>query len=152
MDNFSLLRTDSDHPDFKSLVVLLDKDLAIRDGEDHAFYAQYNKIAAIKEVVVAFKDGKAVGCGAFKPFDANSTEIKRMFVHPDFRQQGIAKIILTELESWSKSLDFERCVLETGKKQPEAIALYQKAGYSVIPNYGQYIGIDNSVCLQKILK
>jgi len=153
MDNFTLFRTNSDDLNFRSLVALLDKDLAIRDGEDHAFYAQYNTVDAIKEVVVALNDkGKAVGCGAFKPFDENSVEIKRMFVHPDFRKRGIAALILNELEIWSASISYGRCVLETGKKQPEAIALYLKSGYLLIPNYGQYIGIDNSVCFEKILK
>ncbi|PSR55373.1 GNAT family N-acetyltransferase [Adhaeribacter arboris] len=145
----TLFRTNSDNPDFQKLVALLDKDLAIRDGEEHAFYAQYNKIDAIKHTVVAYKNELPVGCGAIKQYAEHTTEVKRMFVLPEFRGQGIAEEILRELEQWAKELNFAECILETGKKQPEAIRLYQKAGYSLIPNYGQYQGVENSVCMLK---
>ena len=147
----TLIRTDSNNADFRTLVALLDQDLAIRDGDDHAFYAQFNKVDAIKEVIVAYQDGTAVGCGAIKPFSATAAEVKRMFVHPDYRKQGIAAKVLNTLENWAAELGFSSCVLETGKKQPEAIALYQKVGYHITPNYGQYIGVDNSVCMAKPL-
>jgi putative acetyltransferase len=70
---------------------------------------------------------------------------------PDNRGKGIAAQILNELEKWAKELNYKKCVLETGHKQPEAIALYKKNGYKQIPNYGQYIGIENSVCFEKLL-
>jgi putative acetyltransferase len=151
MNDLTLIRTDSNHADFRQLVVLLDKDLAVRDGDDHTFYAQFNKVDAIKEVVVAYQQDLPVACGAIKPFSATEAEVKRMFVHPDHRKQGIAAKVLSELEQWAAELGFSACVLETGKKQPEAIALYQKAGYHITPNYGQYIGVDNSVCMIKPL-
>ncbi|WP_316827568.1 GNAT family N-acetyltransferase [Pedobacter miscanthi] len=151
MSDLTLIRTDSDHADFRQLVALLDQDLAVRDGEDHAFYAQFNKVDAIKEVIVAYQNEVAVGCGAIKPFSAAEAEVKRMFVHPDYRKQGIAAKIVTELETWAAEFGFSSTVLETGKKQPEAIALYQKAGYHITPNYGQYIGVENSVCMIKPL-
>lgn len=146
-----LLRTDSDNADFRELVALLDADLAIRDGAEHLFYAQYNKIDLIREVVVAYENGEAVGCGAFKEYEPNAAEIKRMYVSPAKRGRGIARRILAELETWAKELSFVECVLETGVKQPEAIALYRKSGYEKIPNYGQYAGVENSVCLKKTL-
>lgn len=151
MSNLTLIRTDSDNADFRTLVALLDQDLAVRDGDDHAFYAQFNKVDTIKEVIVVFKDGTPVGCGAIKPFSATEAEVKRMFVRPDCRNQGIAAKILNELEYRATEMGFSACVLETGKKQPEAIALYQKVGYHITPNYGQYIGVDNSVCMSKSL-
>jgi len=151
MSDLTLIRTNSDNADFRVLVALLDRDLAVRDGDEHAFYAQFNKVDSIKEVVVAYRNESPVACGAIKSFSENAAEVKRMFVHPDYRKQGIAARILTELENWAAELDFNECVLETGKKQPEAIALYQKVGYKIIPNYGQYIGIDNSVCMAKSL-
>ncbi|MCC3160436.1 GNAT family N-acetyltransferase [Hymenobacter sp. 15J16-1T3B] len=144
-----LLRTDSDNADFRALVRLLDQDLQVRDGAEHGFYAQFNKVDAIRHVVVAYQDDEPVGCGAFKPFEADSVEIKRMFVQPVHRGRGVAQAVLTELEGWARELGYAGCVLETGKKQPEAIRLYQKSGYQFIPNYGQYIGVDNSVCMQK---
>ena len=146
-----LIRTDSSDTDFQGLVKLLDADLRIRDGEDHAFYAQFNKIDALKHALVAYVDNVPVGCGAFKPFTETSVEIKRMFVHPDYRGQGIAQEVLTALEKWASELGNKICVLETGQKQPEAIRLYQKSGYLRIPNYGQYANVENSVCMQKHL-
>ncbi|WP_288882822.1 GNAT family N-acetyltransferase [Pedobacter panaciterrae] len=145
----SLTRTTSDNPDFKSLVLLLDKELAIRDGDDHAFYSQYNKIVNIKNVVIAYDNGKPVGCGAFKPFEANAVEIKRMYVNEDSRGKRIARRILSELELWAVEIGYDSFVLETGLKQPEAISLYKNMGYEIIPNYGQYQGVENSVCFQK---
>lgn len=146
-----LARTTSESPDFRTLVQLLDQDLAERDGAEHGFYAQYNTIAQLDHVVVAYLDSEPVGCGAFKPFEANSVEIKRMFVQPVHRGQGVAQAVLAELEKWAGELGYATAVLETGKRQPEAIRLYERSGYAHIPNYGQHVGIENSVCLQKDL-
>ena len=151
MSNLTLIRTDSNNIDFRELVILLDKELAIRDGEEHTFYAQFNKVDAIKHVVVAYQNEIPVACGAIKPFSDTAAEVKRMFVHPDYRKKGYAARILTELEKWTVELGFLKCVLETGKRQPEAISLYQKVGYQIISNYGQYIGVDNSICMSKTL-
>lgn len=145
----SIIRTASDHPDFVSLVKALDADLAFRDGEETAFYSQYNKIDSIKHAIVAAIDGQAVGCGAIKQFDPKTMEVKRMYTPPEMRGHGIASRVLAELEQWAAELGYSRCVLETGKRQPEAIGLYKKCGYTIIPNYGQYIGIENSVCFEK---
>lgn len=145
------IQTDSEHPDFQQLVSALDAYLREKDGNDHAFYAQYNKTDSIKHVIVAYHNDVPVGCGAIKTFSANVMEVKRMYVKPESRGQGVASLILMELEGWAKSLGYAKCVLETGKRQEEAVALYQKNGYQIIPNYGQYIGIDNSVCFEKIL-
>jgi len=146
-----LIRTDSSDTDFQKLVNLLDAELRIRDGDDNAFYAQFNKIDALKHALVAYVNNKPVGCGAFKPFSDSSVEIKRMFVDPDYREQGIAQQVLTELEKWAAELGNKNCVLETGQKQPEAIKLYLKSGYVRISNYGQYANVENSVCMQKLL-
>lgn len=146
-----LIRTTSESPDFISLVRLLDNDLAKRDGEEHSFYAQFNTITKLKHVVVVYKDAKAVGCGAIKEQAPDAMEVKRMYVLPESRQGGIATQILTELEQWAIELGYPKCVLETGKRQPEAIELYKKNGYKIIPNYGQYVGIENSVCFEKQL-
>lgn len=144
-------RTDSDNSDFQELVMLLDADLQIRDGAEHGFYAQFNKIANIRNVVVFYIDQKPVGCGAFKEYDQNSVEIKRMFVRPEYRNQGLGLAILKELEKWAVELNFSAAILETGKKQPEAITLYQKAGYRIIENFGQYEHVENSVCMTRDL-
>lgn len=147
-----LKRTNSDDADFRMLVSLLDRDLAVRDGDEHAFYAQYNKIDAIKNTIVAYLENKPVGCGAFKEYEPATVEIKRMYVLPEYRGQRIAAEILSALELWAAELDYKACILETGKKQPEAIRLYQRSGYSLISNYGQYANVENSVCMRKELQ
>ncbi len=147
----TLKRTTSNNPDFQKLVIELDKDLKVRDGNDHAFFSQFNKIDAIKYVVVAYKNNIPVGCGAIKPYDEKTMEVKRMFVPLELRGQGIASIVLKELEKWSKELNFLHLILETGIKMPEAIQVYKKNNYSAIPNYGQYIGVETSVCFEKRL-
>jgi GNAT superfamily N-acetyltransferase len=148
-DRIDIKRTSSDNLDFKKLVRLLDADLQLRDGNKHTFYAQFNKIDMLQEVIVAYIDAEPVGCGAIKKFDTTMAEIKRMFVQPEWRGKSIAQKILSELEKWAREKNFLSCILETGKKQPEAIRLYTKSGYNIIPNYGQYIGIENSICMEK---
>jgi len=147
----ALKRTNSDDIDFINLVALLDQDLAIRDGEDHAFYNQFNKTDKIKHVIVFYEKDVAVGCGAFREKKSDTVEIKRMFVHPDFRKKGIASAVLKELEIWAKEVSYTYTILETGKNQPEAINLYQKQNYTIIPNYPPYEKMDNSVCMKKTL-
>ncbi len=137
--------------DFLSLVEKLDVELAKRDGDDHAFYAQFNKPVGLTGVVLVSDGGEPVGCGAFKEYSTDVAEIKRMYVKPECRGKRIAALVLIELESWADELGFQECILETGFKQPEAIALYQREGYETIPNYGQYAGIANSVCMKKSL-
>lgn len=148
----NLVRTSSDNDDFLKLVKSLDAELAIVDGDEHSFYSQFNKIDKIRFVVVAYNDEKPVGCGAIKEFNAEAMEVKRMYVSPDGRKKGIATKILTELEKWAGEMEYAKCALETGKRQQDAIALYIKNGYKQIPNYGQYIGVDNSVCFEKRLR
>ena len=147
-----ITRTDSNNKDFIELVKLLDTELAERDGSEHSFYDQFNKISGIKYAVVAYENDEAVACGAMKELSDDSVEIKRMFTMPQKRGQGTALEVLNALELWAGELDYKVCVLETGKRQPDAIKLYTKNGYNSIANYGQYIGVENSVCFEKILK
>lgn len=145
------IRTNSENKDFQDLVKELDDCLRIRDGDDHPFYAQFNITDSIKFVIVAYDNETPVGCGAIKEYSKTIAEVKRMFVPENKRGQGIASLILKELENWSKELKYVKCILETGKKQPEAIRLYLKNEYKVIPNYGQYENATNSVCFEKDL-
>jgi GNAT superfamily N-acetyltransferase len=146
-----LLRTNSEHPDFIALVKDLDAYLAVTDGDEHAFYNQYNKINMIRHVVLAYENEVAIACGAIKAFGNDAMEVKRMFVAEAGRNKGVASTLLKELENWAAELGFKRCVLETGKRQAEAISLYKKNGYQITENYGQYIGVANSVCFEKAI-
>jgi GNAT superfamily N-acetyltransferase len=145
------IRTNSENEDFQNLVRELDKDLSIRDGAEHSFYAQFNKIDKIKYAIVAYENEEPVGCGAIKEFSPEIMEVKRMYVPLKRRGEGIATIILKELERWTADLNYKKCMLETGKRQPEAIELYRKNGYAIIPNFGQYENVENSVCFEKIV-
>ncbi|TXD52808.1 MULTISPECIES: GNAT family N-acetyltransferase [unclassified Polaribacter] len=163
----NIIRTNSKNKDFIKLVKQLDAYLKITDGDEHEFYNQFNTIAILKEVVVLYEGENAVGCGAIKKFDAdllkiksahassvkvkNAAEIKRMFVLSEKRGVGIAQKILIELEVWAKELGYKKCVLETGIRQVEAVKFYKKCDYKIIPNYGQYKNMENSICFEKQL-
>ncbi len=129
----TLTRTDSDNKDFIALVKLLDAELAALDGEEHAFYAQLNKTDNIKQVIVAYENDKPVSCGAIREYSPTITEVKRMYTLPEHRGKGIATKILADLEQWASELTYQKCILETGKRQPDAITLYKKNGYKIIP-------------------
>ncbi len=146
-----IIRTDATNPDFIELVRALDAYLKIVDGDDNAFYAQYNGIDDIKYAVVAYENDEPVGCGAIKNLNEDAMEVKRMYTSPAHRSKGIATQILTELEAWASELSYKKCILETGKRQQEAVRLYEKNGYQIIPNYGQYAVMENSVCFEKYL-
>ncbi len=149
MEKIEFKQTDSDDVDFRDLVHHLDAELTQIYGEKQTFYSQFNALNHIHHVIVAYADGIAIGCGAIKKFSEESTEIKRMYVTPAFRNKGVAFAILQSLETWAKSLDYSSCVLETGHLQPDAIHLYKKAGYSIIPNYGPYQDDEVSICMLK---
>jgi len=146
-----LIRTDFQNPDFVKLVSLLDAYLKISDGVEHSFYDQFNKIDGLKNVVVAYENNIPVGCGAFKKHNDLFVEIKRMYVTPSGRRKGIASKVLGELECWAKELNHSKCILETGKQQPEAVELYKNCGYSITANFGFYENVENSVCFEKLI-
>ena len=148
----TIKRTTSDNADFDKLVVELDAYLKVLDGDDHEFYAQFNKSSLLKNALICYDDDKAVGIGAYKEFEPNVAEIKRMYTLPEYRGKGIAKAILTELETWAKEENYTTSILETGFLQLDAIGLYKKLGYEVIDNFGQYIGVANSICMKKNIK
>jgi putative acetyltransferase len=147
--NMQLKKTSSTDPDFVQLVRQLDIYLAEKDGDEHGFYDQYNKLDSLQYVLVAYEDEKAVSCGAIKEFEPGTVEVKRMFTLPEFRGKGFASAVLNALEKWAGELGYSKCILETGKRQYEAVEFYPKNGYRLIPNYGQYEGVQNSLCFEK---
>jgi GNAT superfamily N-acetyltransferase len=146
-----IVRTHSEDNDFIQLVAELDAYLKVTDGDEHAFYNQFNGITVLNNIVVAYQNGTAIGCGAFKKFDDTSVEIKRMYTSPQARGNGVATNILRALELWASELGFKTCILETGIRQKEAVEFYKKNNYTTIPKYGQYANMDNSLCFKKEL-
>jgi len=146
-----IIRTNSDNTDFMNLVKELDAYLAVTDGEEHSFYSQYNTLDTIKYAVVVYEGSTPIGCGAIKEYSVKAVEVKRMYAVPSHRKKGIATLVLTELEKWAVELFYEKCILETGKRQYEAVKFYMKNNYTLISNYGQYMGVANSLCFEKII-
>ncbi len=142
-------RTDSSNSNFLMLIQLLDSELDEKDNAAYTVCKQYNTSDTIKCVVIAYDTDKPVGCGAIRKYSDDTIEVKRMFVLNEYRKMGVASSVLNELEKWSKELGGKFCILETGRKFPDAIKLYEKNGYSNIPNYGQYEQIESSICFQK---
>jgi len=147
----ALHRTNADNLDFGTLVRLLDAYLAVMDGDEHSFFAQFNKRDQLEHVVVAYENGIPLGCGALKEFEPGVMEVKRMYVVPDGRRKGVASAVLRDLENWARELMYKKCILETGHRFQDAVGLYEHNGYHRIPNYGQYAGVEASVCFEKAL-
>ncbi len=146
-----VIRTNSKHADFIILVEELDNYLSVINGENDDFFKKFNQLNDLNNVILVYNKESVVGCGAFKTYDDASVEIKRMYVKPDFRREGVAKIILNELEVWAKEIGFSKCILETAKDMKPAVSFYKKSMYSVIPNYGQYKDVSTSICFLKTL-
>lgn len=150
--SYVFARTTGDNTDFRKMVSALDEDLVQRNGDTQKQYDQYNRIDAVRHAVVIYAEGKPVGCGCYKKFDVITVEMKRMFVLPEMRGKKLAAQMLQELENWAVEEGFSTAVLETGVRQVEAIRLYTVAGYQLTENYGQYIGMADSICYRKELK
>ncbi len=147
----TICRTNSSDSAFIAVVKKLDKELAIHNGEQNDFYSQFNGIEALQNCVIAVDNDIPIGSGAFKPFDEDSVEIKRMYVEGCHRGKGISKLILSELEAWAKEKGYRRCVLETGTFLTAAVELYRSQGYTTIPRYEPYTDVETSVCFEKVL-
>lgn len=146
-----LTRTTTEDPGFQHLIRQLDEDLWRRYGDVQAEYAPHNVMPLLETVVLAYAEDKPVACGCFKPFDATTVEVKRMFVEPAHRGRGISRQVLRELERWARELGYQRMVLETGDKQEEAIGLYESTGYTQTEKFGPYRDLPASICYEKKL-
>jgi putative acetyltransferase len=145
-------RTIGSDSKFKALVDDLDNDLWIRYPDIQQDLAPYNFVDESFRVIVVQENDRQVGCGCFRPVaETGVVEIKRMYVAPTLRNKGVGKMILAKLEQWAMEEGFVRAKLETGIRQPEAIAAYEKSGYTRIPNYEPYVNVKESICLMKIL-
>ena len=149
--NIKIIHTDSRNKDFIKLINLLDDDLNGQYGELQKQYDKHNKVDYINDVVIIYDDEVPVACGGFKEHDSESVEMKRVFVKKENRRQGLSKKVINELEKLVQAKDYKYAVLETGKKQIEAINLYKSSGYEMIENYGPYVGYENSICMKKDL-
>jgi putative acetyltransferase len=153
-NNLTISLEDPTHPDSLRLIERLSAELGARYGDDGSgAFAPADAQGPRAAFVVVRMDGEPVGCGALKPFDASeqgtTAEIKRMFVEPAMRGQGISRKILQALEDAAISFGYDTLKLETGIRQPEAIGLYEASGFHRTECYGQYAGQPLSVCYEK---
>ena len=146
-----LLRTSNQDEQFVALTRQLDDELRQRYGELQDLYTPHNRLDCIDTALLGVVEGQAVACGCFKWLDGQRAEVKRMFVHPQWRRRGYSEQLLRALESWALELGAQQLLLETGRRQPEAIALYQKLGFTPIDGYGPYVSLGNSFCMAKSL-
>ncbi|QGQ99497.1 GNAT family N-acetyltransferase [Paenibacillus psychroresistens] len=152
MDKINVQLVSHESIELIGLIAKLDEDLYQRYPEDEVHVVDFTD-PSIAEIVfiIAYQNETPVGCGAIRPIDADSTELKRFYVEPAFRQQGIAKQMLVFLEEQAKALQFTRIKLETGAAQPEAVNFYEKHGYQAIDKFGEYVDCISSLCYEKVI-
>lgn len=137
-----------------ALIAALNAELSARYPEPGAnhFRLDADEVAPGRgSFVVAYAGDTPVGCGAIRRLDPGTAEVKRMYVAPAARGQGVGRTVLARLETEARAMGITRMVLETGARQPEAIALYSRAGYAPIPAFGEHLDSPLSVCLGKTL-
>ena len=142
---------DAENADFLALVQQLDEYYFEVVGEVHRRYAKYNDPHLLDARMVAYQDGKAAGCGAWKKKDDQTAEIKRIFVSKDFRRQGVASALIGALEQDAAAHGYTRAILETARTTDDSAALYHKLGYQEIAYYGSPAGAENCRCFEKAL-
>ncbi len=140
--------------DFVMLCDLLDSELNYRAGgvQKRYEYEQLNKLDNIRDYYIAYDEHEAIGCACFKIYDSYSIEIKRVFVKKNYRKKGIAKQILKKIETDAIENNYSSLILETGRILYEAMNLYTKLGFKIIPNFGPYKNLKYSICMGKILE
>jgi GNAT superfamily N-acetyltransferase len=137
------------------LIEALNAELSDRYPEEGAnhFRLDVDEVAPGRGAfVIATRSGTPVGCGAVRRLDERAGEIKRMYVIPAERGRGLGRVILASLEAEARALGLDRLLLETGVRQPEAIALYARAGFTAVPPFGEYVDSPLSVCMAKDLR
>ncbi len=145
--------TDGGSRDFIGLCRELDAYLneLVGGEENRAQYLPYNQLEGIHDVVLAYDGGRPVGCAGFQRYDGECAEVKRVYVRKEYRGLGISKEIMKRLEQKAKQKGYSFLILESGEPLVEAMALYRRIGFQVIPNYGQYQDMPESVCMKKKL-
>ena len=148
------VRTDGKNEDFIENCRLLDMDLDRRVGRQikREKYQKFNQLDEIREAIVVYDHGRAVGGGAIRRYDDENIELKRVFVHNEYQGQGIGSTLVSLLIEWAAELGYRRMILETGELLAESCAVYRKLGFAVIPNYGPYADMPESLCMAREIR
>ena len=154
VSSVKIQRCDVESPTAVELISALNAELVQRYPEDGANFFELDSSDVASgngAFLAAYVEDEPVGCGAVRRLNDADFEIKRMYVAPFFRGHGVGQSMLAALESEAEALGAPRLVLETGDRQPEALALYRRSGFSDIPRFGQYVDSPLSVCMEKRL-
>ena len=148
------VRTDGKNEDFIENCRLLDMDFDWRVGRQikREKYQKFNQLDEIREAIVVYDHGRAVGGGAIRRYDDENIELKRVFVHNEYQGQGIGSRLVSLLIEWAAELGYRRMILETGELLAESCAVYKKLGFAVIPNYGPYADMPESLCMAREIR
>ena len=154
MDRLRFEFADGSDRDFIELCHELDDFLneLVGGEQNRAEYVQYNKLDDIHDVVIAYRGDVPIGCASFKRYDDEHAEVKRVFIKKEYHGHGISKELMKRLEARAIERGYKYFILESGEPLVAAMALYRKIGYKVIPNYGQYVGMEDSICMKKVLQ
>ena len=140
-----------DHPDAMALIAQVQQEYVVRYGSPDGTPVDPADFAPPRGLfLVAYVDGTPAACGGWRAHEAD-VELKRMYVTPAFRGRGLARAVLAELERRAVAAGYRRVILETGSKQPEAIALYESSGYVPVPRFGFYADAPGAVHLGKVV-
>jgi putative acetyltransferase len=153
MDNFSIIKVDPiNSQNALELIRELDNELLQRYPGERVHTLDLTKVSEGNAIfLVGYLEGRPIACGSICKLDAQTGEIKRVFVRPEARGLGLSKLMLVRLEKEALEMDFKVLRLETGRRQPEALGLYRQSGYYDIPKYGEYVDDPHSVCMEKNL-
>ncbi|GAA5184971.1 GNAT family N-acetyltransferase [Rugosimonospora acidiphila] len=138
---------ESTDPIARQLILEQQAEVAVLQGAGHVEY----RLRADIEFMLGLIDGHPVGCGALQPITAGIGEVRRVYVRPAYRGQGLSKLILAALEERAFERGYHTLRLEAGRMMNRAIGLYRAAGFAAIPAYGEYAGNPQSVCFEKSL-
>jgi GNAT superfamily N-acetyltransferase len=146
--------TDGEDKDFVLLCQMLDENLNEMVGgfTQRKQYDQYNKPDHIHDVFLLYDQGIPAACASYKFYEEGVAEVKRVFVRKDYRGRGLSKLLMEQVEKKAKEQGYRSLILETGRPLKEAVGLYEKIGYRIIENYGQYKDMPLSVCMRKDLE
>lgn len=149
--NIKYIWTDGANKDFENFYKITEAYYSQLVGgvQNRKGYMSHNVIVEIKDVLIAYDNGIAVGCASFKPYSGIDAEIKRVWVQPEHRGKHLATEMMRMIEQRAKEKGYKRAILQTRESMQDAVGLYQKLGYTRIANYSPYDKLDGAICFAK---
>ena len=145
--------TDGNDQDFQCFYLKTEEyyNQLVGGAENRKAFVPYNISANIADVLIAYDGNTAIGCAGLKPYSERDTEVKRVWVEPEYRRHHIAQEMMRLLEKRAKGNGFSRLILQTREIMKDAVGLYTGLGYHLISNYPPYDKLDGAICFAKVL-